>query len=206
MTTDVTAGCDVGCGKHEVLTDRLILYTPTVLDLAAGNASGSDPEAQRWLGFAQEGIVAEPQRGELLSGSPGRGEFRDLSHLFPDSFALVAVDPRRSRHLGMVAIELDSTGRYQTGGWLAPGFRGRGLGVELFAAATELAHEHLGIVELYAGTDIANIASRRALVCAGFALTNGPATHTQMNGQVISACWYRHKARSAKRCAVDDAD
>ncbi|MGW0281193.1 hypothetical protein ACWD1X_38610, partial [Streptomyces sp. NPDC003006] len=99
-----TTGCEQG--RHELRTPRLLLRSPTLPDLAAGNAGGSDPEAQRWLGFPEEAVVPEPRRGELLAAPPGGGEFRDLSDLFPDSTALVAADPAFTRHVGSVGVEV----------------------------------------------------------------------------------------------------
>ncbi|QEV21995.1 N-acetyltransferase [Streptomyces alboniger] len=201
--TDVAAGPTTGCehDRHEIRTPRLVLRTPTVLDLAAGNASGSDPEAQRWLGFPEEAIVPEPQRGELLAAEPGRGEFRDLSRLFPDSTALVAADHALEQHVGTVAVEVHPCGLHHAGGWLAPRFRGRGLGAELFAGAALLAHEHLGITELHAAAEEENVAIHRALTAAGFVEAQGPATHRLMNGRVVPVLWYAHRAADTRHCA-----
>ncbi|MEV4671301.1 GNAT family protein [Actinomadura sp. NPDC049382] len=49
------------------------------------------------------------------------------------------------------------------GGHLAPDYRGRGLGAELFTAGLALAHRHLGYREVRAGAEPENIASVRSL-------------------------------------------
>ncbi|MGV9883672.1 GNAT family N-acetyltransferase [Streptomyces sp. NPDC003379] len=194
-----TTGCEQG--RHELRTPRLLLRSPTLPDLAAGNAGGSDPEAQRWLGFPEEAVVPEPRRGELLAAPPGGGEFRDLSDLFPDSTALVAADPAFTRHVGSVGVEVHPCGLHHVGGWLAPRSRGQGLGTELFAGAALLAHEHLGVRDLYAATEAENAASRRALSSAGYVPAEGPATHTLMNGRSVPVIWYVHQGVATGRCA-----
>jgi RimJ/RimL family protein N-acetyltransferase len=65
------------------------------------------------------------------------------------------------------AIELDP-GTGEVGGWLAPWFRGRGLGAGLFVGATEFAHQHLGIAAVTAGIESSNAACIAALVSAWF--------------------------------------
>jgi RimJ/RimL family protein N-acetyltransferase len=46
----------------------------------------------------------------------------------------------------------------EIGGWLAPWYRGYGLGASLFAGAAEFAHYHLGIARVTAGTETVNFA------------------------------------------------
>lgn len=55
----------------------------------------------------------------------------------------------------------------EIGGWLVPEYRGRGLGAALFTAAAELAHRHLGIAAVRAGTHPGNAACIGALTAAG---------------------------------------
>lgn len=203
-TGDAAGSADRRCGNggHEVRTARLVLRSPTVLDLAAGNAAGSDPEAQRWLGFPKGAVVPEPRRSELLALPPGSGEVPDLAALFPDSTALVAIDGRSGGHVGVVAVEVHPSGGHHVGGWIAPAFRRSGLGAELFAAAALLAHDHLALPELRAVVENRNTAAVGALSAAGYEPVDGPGKHALLDGRVIRALWYAHTVPEGARCAV----
>ena len=83
---------------------------------------------------------------------------------------------------------------------LAPDFRGRGLGAALFQAAVRLAHEHLGIVEVAAGTEQTNIASQRSLMAAGFVSGDGPDPHILPKGRVIASRWFRSAPAARSPC------
>jgi RimJ/RimL family protein N-acetyltransferase len=88
----------------------------------------------------------------------------------------------------------------EVGGWLAPGFRGRGLGAELFAAIAQFGHDHLGLAMVLAGVEPANVACVAALLAAGFEPAQGPQTHYLPDGRVIPARWFRHDTGKAARC------
>jgi RimJ/RimL family protein N-acetyltransferase len=90
--------------------------------------------------------------------------------------------------------------RGEIGGWLAPEFRGRGLGAVLFAAAAEFQHRHLGFATVMAGAEPSNKASIRALTAAGFVPMPGPETHTLPNGREIESSWFRHDSDQPARC------
>jgi RimJ/RimL family protein N-acetyltransferase len=98
---------------------------------------------------------------------------------------------------GGVALDAVSL---EAGGWLAPGFRARGLGAELFAGIAQFGHDHLGIAMVRAGTEQANTACVAALLAAGFEPAEGPATHRLPDGRVIRARWFRHDAEQATSC------
>jgi RimJ/RimL family protein N-acetyltransferase len=109
---------------------------------------------------------------------------------------LIAVDKASGRLAGGLGLDRD-TG--EVGGWLAPGFRGRGLGSSLFAGAAQFGHQHLGLASLTAGTEPGNHACVAGLTSAGFIPAPGPSTHTLPDGRVVPARWFRHEA-VASRC------
>lgn len=157
-------------------------------------AAASDPEAQRWLGWPARVLVPEPRRDELLAMEPGRGQRQSL---YLDHWSLVVVDRASGlvaggAGLGAVSLEV--------GGWLAPRFRGRGLGAELFAAIAQFGHDHLGIATVRAGTEPANLACAAALLAAGYEPAQGPQTHHLPDGRVVPASWFRRHTGQPARC------
>ncbi|MGW1542627.1 GNAT family N-acetyltransferase [Streptomyces sp. NPDC002309] len=193
-------------GRHTVHTERLVLYTPeTQLDLLAAVAAGSDDAAQRWLGMRAEETVADVRfRETLVRMRPGDnhraipGELLAAFELDPEgSEVLVAVRRDDGRYAG--ALQLDhATG--QTGGWLAPHARGRGLGAELFGAGALLGHAHFGMDAVHAGTEATNEACRGALLGAGFVPAEGPSRHTLRDGREIDSVWFCHESGPLARC------
>jgi RimJ/RimL family protein N-acetyltransferase len=107
--------------------------------------------------------------------------------------ALVAIDTDQRRVAGYLSIEAKPAG-VDVGGWLAPQYRGQGLGRELFAAALVFGHQHLGIEVLRAGTQDSNTASLKSLEAAGFQPAQGAPTYQLPNGRVIPSRWYEHIA------------
>src|SRR4051794_3192638 len=62
--------------RHAIRTERLVLYTPeTSLDIAARLAAAADPEAQRWVGAAENAatvhFVDARIRDAVLNLRPG---------------------------------------------------------------------------------------------------------------------------------------
>ena len=184
-------------GRHFVGTERLLFRTPTEWEMAAAQAAASDPAAQRWIGWEPEAVVPKRDRSRYLSIIPGTGPDCD----WPDSACMVAIHRRTNQCTGMVTISRDTGGRPELGGWLAPAFRGKGLGTELFAAGRVLAHDHLGLSHVRAAAEVTNAGSRRALRAAGFDAADGPATYRLQNGRVMSPCWYEHVVADARCCA-----
>jgi RimJ/RimL family protein N-acetyltransferase len=173
-------------------TPALRLQTPTVPDMAIIFAAASDRQAQRWLGWTD--VMPEPDLEPLLARSAGQGQIllRPPPHL-------AAIDPADGRVAGAIEVDPD-TG--EVGGWLAPRFRGRGLGAGLFAGAAEFAHQHLGIPAVTAGTESSNAACVAALVSAGFIPAVGPDTHTLPDGRVVPARWFRHGSVQTSICGT----
>ena len=176
-------------------TPSLRLQTPTRRDLKMMIAAASDPKAQRWLGWSAKDVVAEEALERLLALRAGEG--RPISRAPGDRWYLAAVEWATGRLVGAAACEPD--GR-EMGGWLAPRYRGQGLGRELFSGATLFAHQHLGLSSVTAGTEVSNAACIAALVSAGFVPDAGPPTHQLPDGRVVPARWLRHAADQPARC------
>jgi RimJ/RimL family protein N-acetyltransferase len=182
-------------GSHVLVIPGLRLQTPTPLDLRIAYAGASDPQAQHWLGWRPESIVPERDRERLLGTKPGR-DGRGVQ-IGGGEHMLIAADSRRRRFIGYVSCDVQ-TG--EIGGWLAPEFRGRGLGTVLFACAAELGHRHLGFTTVTAGTESSNKACIGVLTAAGFTPMRGPKTHTLPNGRQTEASWFRRDCDRPARC------
>ena len=181
--------------RHVLRTPNLRFQTPTGRDLQMMIAAASDPGAQRWLGWPAECITPERDRDRLLCLRAGEGG--TVARRRDGGWYLVAIDWASGRLAGAVGCEPD--GR-DLGGWLAPRFRGRGLGRELFTAAALFAHQHLGVADVVAGTEVSNTACLGALRSAGFVPAAGPPDHRLPDGRVVQACWLRHDVSDPARC------
>ncbi|QTE02763.1 hypothetical protein S1361_35855 [Streptomyces cyanogenus] len=194
-------------GRHVLATERLLLFTPrTRMDVVAALAASADAEAQRWLGTKADEVLPHPgTRRALLAWRPAGDDGRRIPPVLAEPFTPGPDDPlllvcvRRSDLSYAGALELDHR-LGEMGGWLAPGCRGQGLGVELFRAGVELAHTHTGLATVRAGAEPGNTASRRALAGAGFVPDEGPHRHTLPDGRVIDAVWHRHDTTATTRC------
>jgi RimJ/RimL family protein N-acetyltransferase len=180
-------------------TERLRLQMPTMRDLKIMLAGASDPQAQRWLGWRADEVTDEDARERLLCLRAGEGTA--LPRAADGHWTLAAVEWATSRVAGGVGCESD--GR-DLGGWLAPQFRGHGLGRELFAGAAEFAHHHLGIASVHAGTEVTNAACIAALTSAGYVPADGPPSHELPDGRMVPTRWLRHDADHPSRCRGAD--
>jgi len=188
---------------HAFALGRFLFRTPTAWEYAAAVAAGSDPAAQRWLGWLPIAIVAEPMRTELLEVVPGTGP--DWSAPDRHSVDLVAIDLTARRCAGLVSVHAGADGSPETGGFLAPAYRGQGFGRDLFAAGVLLGHEHLGLSRIQAGADVANVASARSLEAAGLRRVGGPPRYTLPNGVACEAQWFQHEVGWPRQCAGPQA-
>jgi RimJ/RimL family protein N-acetyltransferase len=186
-----------GCrrGRHVLRTATLRLQTPTERDFKMMMAAASDSQAQRWLGWSAEHVVAEEAIEGLLTLRAGEG--RPISRAPEDHWYLAAVEWATGRLAGAVGCDPDG---HELGGWLAPRYRGRGLGRELFGGAASFAHQHLGVGSVIAGTEVSNAACIAALVSAGFIPDAGPPTYQLPDGRVVPTQWLRHDAADPARC------
>ncbi|XRQ06144.1 GNAT family N-acetyltransferase [Actinomadura welshii] len=186
-------GIDRECsgGRHVIGSPRLLFRSLTMWDLRLTTALASDPEAQRWLGWKQDDVVAEDERDRLLSAPARRGRSRfGLPSFAMPTAGMLAVDPGCGLPAGALILTPESEDLCQVGGYLAPSYRGRGLGAELFTAGLALAQWHLHFTEVRAVVHPENLACARSLGRAGFAPAAGPETYTLPDGRVIPAAWY----------------
>lgn len=182
-----------------MLMAGLRLQSPSVQDGRAMTAgAASDPQAQRWLGWADRDVQQARQWAGLLGADPGQRRWLPRAPGGRGT-SLAAVDPSGRRLAGWIEFTRE-TG--EIGGWLAPGFRGRGLGAALFGGAAEFAHHHLGTASVLAGTEAENAACIGALTAAGFVPAAGPETHTLPNGRVTIARWFRHESVRPALCSA----
>jgi RimJ/RimL family protein N-acetyltransferase len=177
-------------GLHVLELPRLRFQTPAGHDLAMMAAAGSDPAAQRWLGWAAGQVVRESHREALLTMCPGSGRpYRGRAN---GAWHLLVIDRRTGRVAGAVGVQADHD---EVGGWLAPAFRSRGLGGELFTGAALFGHHLRGSSGVRAGTETANVACVVALAAAGFVPVPGPEAHDLADGRVVPTRWFRHDAQ-----------
>lgn len=196
-------------GRHALPADRLVLRTPTLFEARVALAAGSDADAQRWLGWDPGNVYPEVQRRHLIAARAEikvRGR-RTSGRERPElGMALVALDPRRRVHAGLATVTHIDARTCEIGGYLGPDHRGQGLGTELFAAALNLAHQHLGYEEVRAGTETGNHACAVSLGRAGFAPAEGPDFHILPDGRVVPAAWFASIIPTPATCAVGRPD
>jgi RimJ/RimL family protein N-acetyltransferase len=162
-----------------------------VHDLLAACAAASDDQAQRWLGWRPEQLIAEQHRAALLARRPGTG-----TRWASDPWLLIAIDRASGRLAGAASVNQE----HQIGGWLGQQFRDHGLGRELFLGIATFAHHHLGMATVRAGVEPANTASVSALTSAGFVTTSGPTTHRLPDSRTVPAQWFRHDTEHPTAC------
>lgn len=185
------------CGRecHVLHMPGLRLQTPMKRDVRIMYAAASDPQAQRWLGWTGPAVIPQRDLEHQLARTAGRG--RAFPRVLGPVRYLVAIDPAAGRVAGAFGVDTDAG---EVGGWLAPRYRGRGLGSGLFAGAAEFAHQHLGIPSVTAGTEISNAACIAALASAGFIPAAGPDTHILPDGREVPVRWFRHESAYPTVC------
>jgi RimJ/RimL family protein N-acetyltransferase len=182
-------------GRHTLDLPGLRLQTPTFRDLMMMDAAASDPAAQRWFGWPPEQVLTEPYRDRLLTERPGQG--RPMRRPVGTGMGMVAIDRAGGGFAGGIVVQLGSG---ELGGWLAPEFRSRGLGGQLFLGGAFFGHHVLGTGVVRAGTETANAACLGALRSAGFVPDDGTAVHHLPDGRAVPTQWFGHRAEPAARC------
>lgn len=162
-------------------------------------AAASDPLAQRWLGWRGRAVLPERDLERLLAMPAGQSAFPFPRYLSGPENYLVAIDPADGTVAGAIGVS-GHTG--EIGGWLAPRFRGHGLGADLFTGAAEFAHQHLGVKSVTAGTESSNAACIAALVRAGFTPAAGPDVHTLPDGRAVPSRWFSHESVLPVTCVA----
>lgn len=117
------------CGRecHVLHMPGLRLQTPMKRDVRIMYAAASDPQAQRWLGWTGPAVIPQRDLEHQLARTAGRG--RAFPRVLGPVRYLVAIDPAAGRVAGAFGVDTDAG---EVGGWLAPRYRGRGLGSGLF--------------------------------------------------------------------------
>ena len=185
---------------HVLRTERFLFGTPTEWELVAAHASGSDRNAQRWLGWSKEALMSEEYGLGAIRIRPGTGPRRPAT--VAQWTDLIAIDVAADKCVGSVGLSAHDDGSVHLGGHLAPDYRylQRGYRRELFGAGLELAHQHFGVQRVRAGAEPTNGASRRSLIGAGFVHADGPPSHTLPDGGVIPTLWFDHNDPHPARC------
>src|SRR3954469_22169680 len=109
---------------HVLRSGRFLFRTPTAWEYAAAVAGGSDPAAQRWLGWQRDSLVPGPARADALRVVPGTGP--DWASPDPQSIDLVMIDVEANRCVGLVSVHTGEDGGPETGGPPPTEHRGRG--------------------------------------------------------------------------------
>lgn len=183
---------------HEFRTERLVLRSPGIWDHAIMAATASDPEAQAFLNWRRRQVVPARRIDRALRGRPGGRRPR----LRPPegSFAIV----QHGRVIGGAGVSrTDRDDEVEIGDYLAPAYRGRGLGTEAIAGLTEFVHRHLGMRRIVAGMHAENVASQQQFIACGYEQVEGPASYQLPNGVVVvGPLWWLHEDPMATaRCA-----
>jgi RimJ/RimL family protein N-acetyltransferase len=188
-------------GRHAFATPSLFVRTATLADALPLLAAGSDPEAQRDLGWPAHRVVPAWRRRRALRW---RMAMRPSSHgapaiPVPDMF--VALDRKRPRLAGALGIRPKGEDVGHAGGWLAPAYREPGLLTELAQAWRELAHGHLGLAEVHSAVNPEDEADIEAMKHAGF-IAAEPEDITLEDGRTVALVWHVSSEASPVRCAA----
>jgi RimJ/RimL family protein N-acetyltransferase len=165
------------CGATDEL---LALLAPTVRDgiVAPDEAPFDDPMS-------------------LYADSPERewrwlrGIWAGRAHVDPQSWRLyfvVMVDGAAAGMQDVIGTNFASFGRVGTFSWLAPSYRGRGLGTEMRAAAIELAFAGLDAREAFSEAFVDNAASNRVSRALGYE-SNGTEWATRRGEPALMFRW-----------------
>ncbi len=158
--------------------------------------AGADDDAQRWLGWRPDQLVAPKEERRLRRLV--RGDGSGPPHEEGDGSTLLAAFIGSDYVGGVMLAPTDGTdyaavvgaGSLSLGGVVVPALRGRGIGSSMFAQGAAYAHDTLGVRTVAAACATAHEPSRRALLAAGFEPTEGPAVHALPDGRVLPSSWF----------------
>lgn len=165
-----------------LMTDRLVLRPARVDDLDALLAT-IDGEVIRWQGYPSEPVQLRKYFDNWLRREK---KIRSYEHwLICDS---ATNDVIGSRSLWP---SKGNRGTCETGSWLGPGWRGRGLGVEELMAVLQLVEGHRSYTTVVAGTEDSNRAARRQYEHCGFVVFSRPdkVLHQLPDGRTVPVTW-----------------
>jgi len=173
-----------------------VVRTTGLVEHAYAIAALSDDDARERIGPTPDLVMPEPVRQDFLRRRVPDREWW-LARL-PRGAQFSIVHWPTGLFVGAFTVHTEA-GRTSLGGWLAPAYRGHGLGTALLPLALLAAHEHLGHREIHAGTEADHTASRKVLASAGFTQVDGPVDHTLPDGRTVQGVWYRHTAPAPRR-------
>lgn len=194
----LAAGVHLACGPrgHHVSGPRLLLRPLRPGDVTDVAAAAADPEALHHLGFTHA------DRTWLLRRVRAMVDAVDLSGSMYAQYAIV--DRVSSKVVGTRTLVAQGDGLVVTGSWLHADVRGRGYGREALALLLHLAHDHLGIPVVVAGTSWDNAAALKQLASVGMVPYEHHAPFAAEDGRLIPTVWFAHAAEASRCCPLLD--
>jgi hypothetical protein len=192
-------------GMHVVRTARLRVAVARLGDLLVVDDLRDDV-AVRMHGVSTSGVVMVDPDGTTrrLPAAEAIPRLLAAGHNPPawhtEQMSFLARDRRTAAPIVHITVYRDPGGGYQIGGTVGAGHRAQGYGREALAAVCAIAHHHLGIARLRAGSETTNIAGQRWLASCGFTPTTGPPRHTLPDGRVIDASWWQRSSPATDFC------
>ncbi|GGM30678.1 GNAT family N-acetyltransferase [Dactylosporangium sucinum] len=180
--------CPLGA-VHSIETGRLRLVVARRRALVA-HWDGLDERSRQWVGV---------QPGDL-SENPAEPDGSDPLLWHADRAEFLGYDIETGQVVSAVTLWRDA-GEHVVSGTVAEPWRGRGYGAESLALVCAIAHRHLGIARLCAGSAAGDEAAARCLSASGFAAAGEPVPFTLPSGRVIEARpWERTDPEARLRC------
>ncbi|MET7399232.1 GNAT family protein [Dactylosporangium sp. NPDC005572] len=177
--------CPLGA-VHSIETARLRLVVARRRELVA-YWDTLDEEARRWVGVQPGDLGDEPDGSDPLLWHADRALF-------------LGYDPETGQVVSVVTLWRDA-GDHVVSVTVGAPWRRRGYGAESLALVCAIAHRHLGIARLHAGSADGDEAAARCLSGCGFGAAGAPALFTLPSGRVIEAQpWERTEPEARLRC------
>ncbi|WP_160574025.1 GNAT family N-acetyltransferase [Actinomadura physcomitrii] len=188
-------------GRHALATPELFLRTATHADALPLLAAGSDPEAQRGLGWPAHLVVPAWRRRRALRWRMAMRPSSNGAPAIPLPNLFVALDRERPRLAGALGITPVSEGTGRAGGWLAPAYREPGPMAGLIEAWREIAHRHLGLTEVRCSVDPGNEVAIEAVRRVGLTAAETEDI-TLDDGRTVPLVWHVSRDTSRAQCAA----